>query len=160
MGMRHDGTRQRSHGSGQRRNNTFAILWQSFQVAAKPMECPVAVAIRDRQLDKAPTTAFDPPRSILSTNVQEEAPVRNPERPRPAIKLTGITLISVGMGLVALSLAADLLNIGGGEGFGYQQLIVLIVGIVLILGGLGVVIQTLLGTPPSHQRRDAFDLDR
>lgn len=124
------------------------------------MACPVAVAIRDRQLDMAPATAFDPPRSILSTNVQEEAPVRNPERPRPAIKLTGITLISVGMGLVALSLAADLLNIGGGEGFGYQQLIVLIVGIVLILGGLGVVIQTLLGTPPSHQRRDAFDLDR
>ncbi len=86
--------------------------------------------------------------------------MRNPERPRPAIRMTGIMLISLGVGLVALSLAADLLNIGGGEGFGYQQLIVLIVGIVLILGGFGVVLQPMLGASGSHPRRDAFDLEQ
>lgn len=86
--------------------------------------------------------------------------MRNPERPRPAIRMTGITLTSVGVGLIALSLAADLLSIGGGKGFGYQQLIVLIMGIVLILGGIGVALQPLLGTSGSHSPRDAFDLEQ
>lgn len=86
--------------------------------------------------------------------------MRNPERPRSAIKVTGIVLILVGVGLVVLSLVADLLNIGGGEGFGYQQLIVLIVGIVLILGGLGVILHPLLGTSASNARRDVFDIDQ
>lgn len=83
----------------------------------------------------------------------------NPERPRRAIRMLGIVLVSVGVGLVALSLAADLLNFGGGEGFGYQQLIALIVGIVLILGGFGIVLQPLLGTP-SRSRHDPFDYDQ
>lgn len=86
--------------------------------------------------------------------------MRNPQRPRPAIKITGITLIGVGVGLVLLSLAADLLNIGGGRGFGYQQLIVLIVGIVVILGGLGVILHPRLGTSASHAQRDVFDIDQ
>lgn len=73
--------------------------------------------------------------------------------------MTGITLISMGVGLIVLSLAADVLNIGGGQGFGYQQLIVLIVGIVLVLGGLGVVLQPLLGASGSRSRHDAFDID-
>lgn len=103
-----------------------------------------------------------PSRRILFriTIVQKEAPVRNQEHPRPAIRMLGITLVSVGVGLIALSLAADLLNIGGGEGFGYQQLIVLIVGIVLVLGGFGFVLQPLLGTSGSRSRRDVFDLDQ
>lgn len=86
--------------------------------------------------------------------------MRNPERPRRAIRMLGITLVLVGVGLIALSLAADLLNVGGGEGFGYQQLIVLIVGIVLILGGVGTVLQPMLMASGSRSRRDGFDHDQ
>jgi len=85
--------------------------------------------------------------------------VRNRDTTRHAIKVTGITLLCVGAGLVVLSLVADMLGIGGGEGFGYQQLIVLIVGIVLILGGLGVILQPLLGTPAARAQRDVFDME-
>jgi len=60
---------------------------------------------------------------------------------KPATNLTGIALLVIGAGLVALSLLADRLDIGGGEGFGYQQLIALIVGVVLLLGGLRVIAQ-------------------
>ncbi len=74
--------------------------------------------------------------------------------------MTSITLISVGAGLVVLSLAADLLDVGGGKGFGYQQLIVLIVGIVLILGGLGLILNSLAGASTSRDQRDVFDLDQ
>jgi hypothetical protein len=67
--------------------------------------------------------------------------VRSPKKNRPAAKVTGLTLLIVGAGLVVLSLLADRLDIGGGEGFGYQQLIVLIVGIVLMLGGIRIIVQ-------------------
>ena len=67
--------------------------------------------------------------------------MRSPKKNRPAAKVTGMALLIVGAGLVALSLLADRLDIGGGEGFGYQQLIVLIVGIVLMLGGLRIIVQ-------------------
>ncbi len=67
--------------------------------------------------------------------------MRSPKKNRPAAKVTGLALLIVGAGLVALSLLADRLDIGGGEGFGYQQLIVLIVGIVLMLGGLRIIVQ-------------------
>ncbi len=53
-------------------------------------------------------------------------------------------LLGLGAGLAALALLADPLDIGGGEGFGYQQLIALIIGIVLILGGLRIVAQPLV----------------
>ncbi len=86
--------------------------------------------------------------------------MRSPERPRPAIRMTSITLISVGAGLIVLSLVADLLDVGGGKGFGYQQLIVLIVGIVLILGGLGLILNSLAGASTSRDQRDVFDLDQ
>lgn len=69
--------------------------------------------------------------------------MRPQKNTRPAAQLTGLLLILVGAGLVALSLLADRLDIGGGEGFGYQQLIVLIVGIVLVLGGARIVAQPL-----------------
>lgn len=67
--------------------------------------------------------------------------MQTPRKNKPAANATGVALAALGAGLVALSLLADPLDIGGGEGFGYQQLIGLIVGIVLILGGLRVVIQ-------------------
>lgn len=71
-------------------------------------------------------------------------PVRPQQNTRPAAKMIGVVLVLVGIGLAALSLLADWLDFGGGEGFGYQQLIVLIVGIVLILGGLRIVAQSVL----------------
>lgn len=86
--------------------------------------------------------------------------MQQPQRPRGATRMTGITLVSVGTGLIALSLFADLWEIGGGDGFGYQQLIALIVGIILILGGLGVILQPLLGASASPGRHDAYDADR
>jgi hypothetical protein len=69
--------------------------------------------------------------------------VRTQKNNRPAAKVTGLALLVLGAGLAALALLADRLDIGGGEGFGYQQLIVLIVGIVLVLGGLRIVFQPL-----------------
>jgi hypothetical protein len=39
------------------------------------------------------------------------------------------------MMLMLFALLADVIGVGGGEGFGYQQLIVLIIGVVLALGG-------------------------
>ena len=57
-------------------------------------------------------------------------------RSRSASTITSAILLIVGIGLIVFSLLADALGIGGGEGFGYQQMIVFIVGIVLTLGGL------------------------
>jgi hypothetical protein len=45
-------------------------------------------------------------------------------------------LLIAGTALAVFALLADRLGIGGGEGFGYQQMIVLIIGIVMVLGGL------------------------
>jgi len=51
-------------------------------------------------------------------------------------RVTALVLVAVGLALIALSIAADALDIGGGEGFGYQQLIGVIVGLALILGAV------------------------
>jgi len=84
--------------------------------------------------------------------------VRAQKNTRPAAKLSGSVLLMLGAGLVALSLLADRLDRDGGEGFGYQQLIGLIVGIALVLGGARLVAQPLFnrlnGSPESG------DLDR
>ncbi|MBA2468489.1 MAG: hypothetical protein H0V37_03695 [Chloroflexia bacterium] len=69
--------------------------------------------------------------------------MRAQKNTRPAAKVTGLVLLLLGVGLVLLSLLADRLDRDGGEGFGYQQLIALIVGIVLILGGARLVAQPL-----------------
>ena len=67
--------------------------------------------------------------------------VPTPRRNKPAVSATGIALLILGASLVVMSLLADRLDIGGGAGFGYQQLIALIIGIVLVLGGLRVIAQ-------------------
>lgn len=67
--------------------------------------------------------------------------MRSPEKNRPATRAVGSLLLLVGVGLALFALLADRIGFGGGEGFGYQQLIVLIVGLVLILGGLRVLAQ-------------------
>ncbi|CAN5761485.1 MAG: hypothetical protein M3451_09225 [Chloroflexota bacterium] len=52
-----------------------------------------------------------------------------------APRATGLTILGIGMMLMLFALLADVIGVGGGEGFGYQQLIVLIIGVVLALGG-------------------------
>lgn len=61
--------------------------------------------------------------------------------PRFAPRATGLTILGIGMLLVLFALLADVLGVGGGRGFGYQQLIVLIIGIVLTLGGGALMLQ-------------------
>jgi len=73
--------------------------------------------------------------------------VRSQKNPHPTATVIGLVLLLVGAGLIALSLLADWLDIGGGAGFGYQQLIVLIVGIALVLGGIRMVAQSLVSRP-------------
>jgi hypothetical protein len=61
-------------------------------------------------------------------------------KPRSAQNATAAVLLIVGTALALFALLADRLGIGGGEGFGYQQMIVLIIGIVMMLGGLRMVL--------------------
>jgi hypothetical protein len=65
-------------------------------------------------------------------------------------------LIASGVGLSLFAIYADSLGIGGGKGFGYQQLICLIVGIVLILSGLAIAFQRVL----TASSRDSFEIER
>jgi hypothetical protein len=53
------------------------------------------------------------------------------------------------MMLMMLALLADVIGVGGGEGFGYQQLIVLIIGVVLTLGGGAIIVQASSSTTPT-----------
>ncbi len=74
----------------------------------------------------------------------------SPDTSRPTTRVFGSVLLVAGIALAAFSLLADWLDFGGGQGFGYQQLIVLIVGIVLILAGVRLVAQpffTRFGRP-------------
>lgn len=66
-------------------------------------------------------------------------PMSSNAKPRSAMNLTAAVLLVVGTALALFALLADRLHVGGGEGFGYQQMIVLIIGIVLMLGGLRMV---------------------
>jgi len=70
--------------------------------------------------------------------------------------MTALTLAVLGLGLVILSLIADVIDLGGGKGFGYQQLIVLIVGLALILAGGAILLQGRGG----HSSKNGFELER
>jgi hypothetical protein len=72
------------------------------------------------------------------------------------IRVSAGLLIAIGVALVLLAGFADTLNIGGGKGFGYQQLIGLIGGIVLILSGLAIAFQRYLNS----NGRDSFEVER
>ena len=63
-------------------------------------------------------------------------------RPTPPTKrIIALGLIIAGAIVTLLAIFADRLEIGTGEGFGYYQMIVLIVGIVLLLGGSAMAFQ-------------------
>jgi hypothetical protein len=70
--------------------------------------------------------------------------------------MSAAVLVVLGIGLSLFAIYADSMGIGGGKGFGYQQLICLIVGIVLILGGLAIAFQRFL----TASSRDSFEIER
>lgn len=81
-----------------------------------------------------------------------------PAQPTSRTLAIGYTLIAVGTAFAVLSVLADSLGMsGGGEGFGYQQLIVLIISFVVILIGIGIVAQPAIER--SRSRQDAFERD-
>ncbi len=84
--------------------------------------------------------------------------MRSPRSSRPATRVSAIALALLGLALVVLSLIADEINLGGGKGFGYQQLIVLIVGLALILGGGALLLQNR-GARADHAG-NGFELER
>lgn len=67
-------------------------------------------------------------------------------------RATGLTILGIAMMLMLFALLADVIGVGGGEGFGYQQLIVLIIGVVLALGGGAMMAQA--GSPTSPTGND------
>lgn len=75
---------------------------------------------------------------------------------RPLLRASAGALIALGVLLTLLAIFADPLGIGGGKGFGYQQLIALIAGIVFILGGLAIAFQRFL----SSSSHDSFEVER
>ena len=52
------------------------------------------------------------------------------------MKTAGIVLLVAGVAILALSLAADPLGIGGNPSFGRSQIIATVVGAVVIVAGL------------------------
>jgi hypothetical protein len=58
--------------------------------------------------------------------------------------VTASVVIAIGVIVSLIAIFADQLGIGGGKGFGYVQLIGLIVGIALVLAGLASVVRTVL----------------
>lgn len=50
-----------------------------------------------------------------------------------ASRAAGVVVLLIGLGLMTLALLADTVGIGGGRGFGYQQMIVFITGMVAVL---------------------------
>lgn len=58
-----------------------------------------------------------------------------------ASRAAGVIIMLIGLGLIVLSLIADSIGLGGGRGFGYQQLIVLIVGTAAVLFGGAILLQ-------------------
>ena len=81
-----------------------------------------------------------PTRRPEGTNVSSSIPPRS----GTSVKAIAYALIASGVALIALAFFADTLHIGGGRGFGYLQLIALIVGLVLVLGGGAIVSQAWL----------------
>lgn len=51
-------------------------------------------------------------------------------------KAANILVLIIGIGLFAVALLADVIGLGGDPGFGYQQMIVAIAGIVILAIGL------------------------
>jgi predicted phage tail protein len=65
----------------------------------------------------------------------------------PTLRPVALVLIVLGAALVVVSLFADPLGVsGGGEGFGFKQLIAVIVGLVMVFGGVGWLLRPMMTT--------------
>jgi hypothetical protein len=63
----------------------------------------------------------------------------------PTFRAVALVLMVLGAALVIVSLFADPLGVsGGGEGFGFKQLIALIVGLMLLFGGVGWLLRPMM----------------
>lgn len=68
------------------------------------------------------------------------------DRPTPPTRrILALGLIITGAIVTLLAIFADTLEIGTGQGFGYYQMIVLIIGLVLLLGGSAMMLQHRTG---------------
>lgn len=67
-----------------------------------------------------------------------------PTTHNPVRRVTASAVIVVGIVVGLVAIFADPLGIGGGKGFGYVQLIGLIVGIALVLAGLATLVRAAL----------------
>jgi predicted phage tail protein len=58
-----------------------------------------------------------------------------------------LALVVLGAALIIVALFADPLGVsGGGEGFGFKQLIAVIAGLVLVFGGVGWLLRPMMTT--------------
>ena len=71
-----------------------------------------------------------------------------------------VALLLIGLGLMVLALVADAVDIGGGRGFGYQQLIVFIAGMTVVLLAGAILLQPRLSQNDDTSYRDEQDPDR
>jgi hypothetical protein len=63
----------------------------------------------------------------------------------PTFRAVALVLMVLGAALVLVSLFADPLGVsGGGEGFGFKQLIAVIVGLMLLFGGVGWLLRPMM----------------
>jgi hypothetical protein len=74
---------------------------------------------------------------------------QSPFAPPPANRLASLILIALGALLMVGAVFADPLGLsGGGDGFGWKQLIAAIVGLVILLSGVAWFLRPMLGEEP------------
>jgi hypothetical protein len=76
-----------------------------------------------------------------------------------ASRAAGVVLLLIGLGLMTLALLADTLGIGGGRGFGYQQMIVFIAGMVAVLLAGAILLQNYISQNGDTGYQDGSDQD-
>ncbi len=76
-----------------------------------------------------------------------------------ASRAAGVVLLLIGLGLMALALLADTVGLGGGKGFGYQQMIVFIVGMVAVLLAGAILLQNYIAQNGDPGYQDGSDQD-
>jgi predicted phage tail protein len=63
----------------------------------------------------------------------------------PTLRPLALAVVVLGAALIIVSLFADPLGVsGGGEGFGFKQLIAVIAGLVMVFGGIGWLLRPIL----------------
>lgn len=78
-------------------------------------------------------------------------------RAAPAVRITALVLVLVGALVMVLAVFADALDIGGGKGFGWKQLIAAIAGLVLVLVGVAWLLQPPASVDPANEPLEPLD---